>query len=345
MPLVLTKRAKLLLPVCLLALLALSYWRLHPGQAHAQLMTFSGETMGTTYKVMAHTDSSAGLAQALQAELDRVEGLMSTYRSDSELSRFNALRSTQPFDVSADTASVVAASQEISEQSGGAFDVTVRPVVAIWGFGAGANASPPTDQELERARARVGYQKLRLEGTQLSKRSPELEVDLSAVAKGYAVDRLAQLLSARQIHDFMVEVGGELRVAGSKAPGHAWRIGVEKPDDEGRSVQRVLELRDIGMATSGDYRNFYERDGKRISHTIDPRSGRPIAHRLASVTVLHEQAMLADAWATALNVLGPTAGMELASRSQLAALFIVRNEDGSFQSQQTERFSELTTER
>lgn len=340
----LTPRARVLLPIFLVVLVLLSYYRLRPSDGRR---TFAGSTMGTSYEVVlgASADAPPDLAAKLQAELDRIESLMSTYREDSELSRFNRHRSSEPFIVSADTARVVLAAQRLSRESGGAFDVTVQPLVALWGFGAGARTQPPDERQLQAARRAVGYELLGVEQEppSLSKQNVEVSCDLSAIAKGYGVDRLADVLAAEGLSDYLVEVGGELRVSGSKAPGHPWRVGIELPDSRTRGVAQMLEVGTTGMATSGDYRSYYEKDGLRVSHTVDPRTGKPIAHRLASVTVLHPEAMMADGYATALNVLGPDEGLALARRLELAAAFIVRTPDGGFETITTAAFDALTS--
>ncbi len=342
----LTPRAKVLLPLFLLVLLGLSYWRLRPTQSSG-VVHFTGRTMGTTYQVTlggeATSLASDELRQALQAELDRVSGLMSTYDENSELSKFNASSSTEPFAVSRDTAQVVAAALEISKQSGGAFDVTVAPLVALWGFGAGAQTQPPTPDQVEGARRKVGYQRLSVsvDPPTLTKSDPDLHCDLSAIAKGYGVDKLADLLEARGAKDYLVEVGGEIRVSGHKAEGRRWRIGIERPDSETRDVKQALEVDATGMATSGDYRNYYEKDGKRVSHTIDARTGYPIDHGLASVSVLHPSCMWADGYATAINVLGPQEGLALAKRLNLAVSLIVR-QAGDFKTLSSPVFDNVT---
>ena len=327
----LTPRAKVLLPLCLIALLALSIYRLGKVPPQSAVTTLRGETMGTNYLVtVVGEHGEKALQAALDEELARIDRLMSTYKADSELSRFNRHESAEPFAVSVDTARVAAAAQRISEQTGGAFDVTVGPLVALWGFGAGAHADAPSDAALAEAREHVGYQQLvvELEPPSLRKRDPRLQVDLSAIAKGYAVVQLAELLRARGIGAFLVEVGGEVRVQGQKPNGQRWQLGIERPSDSERTVERVVELTDTAMATSGDYRNYYEREGVRVSHTVDPRTGRPITHRLASITVLHESAMLADGYATALNVLGPAQAREVAGSLGLPTLMIIRSEAG-----------------
>lgn len=337
-----TTRAKVLLPLCLIALVALSVHRLGQRPPEAVMTTLRGETMGTVYLVTVvgqHPESE--LQAAVDEELSRIDRLMSTYKPDSELSRFNRHESTEPFGVSADTAKVAAAARRISEQSDGAFDVTVGPLVALWGFGAGAQVNEPTDEALAQTREHVGYRKLivELEPPSLRKLDPRLRVDLSAIAKGYAVDQVAELLRARGAGAFLVEVGGEVRVQGLKPNAQRWQLGIERPSDGERAVQRVVELTDTAMATSGDYRNYYERDGVRVSHTIDPRTGRPITHALASVTVLHESAMYADGYATALNVLGPNGARQVADAVGLPMLMIIRSA-GGFEVVETSKFSQ-----
>jgi thiamine biosynthesis lipoprotein len=288
-------------------------------------------------------DEHAATARAIVNRLDRVNAQMSTWVSDSELSRFNRHASTEPFPVSEDVRRVVEASRRVSAGSGGAFDVTIRPLVQAWGFGDAARIpGGPEPAELEALRARVGWHRLEVAGDALVKASADLVCDFSAVAKGFAVDAVSRDLALRGHVDHLVEIGGELRARGRRADGEAWRVAIETPSSEAtRTVHRVVALRDLSMATSGDYRNYYEQDGVRLSHTIDPRSGRPIEHGLASVTVLHREAMLADAWATALNVLGPEAGFELAVEREMAAYFIVRGPRATLEARSTPSFDSL----
>lgn len=296
-------------------------------------MTLEGATMGTYYRVTARCPgrTTAGVRALLEAELEQVNAEMSTYRADSELSRFNDSAPGGWFPVSAELATVIRAAAEISERSAGAFDVTVAPLVNLWGFGpAGEITEAPDQSSIRAALSRVGYRHLQVatEPPALSKDRP-LIVDLSAIAKGHGVDRLGGRLAAFDCSDYLVDVGGEVLGVGSSPSGRAWRVGVEVPDAQRiGSVQRVLTLSGAAVATSGDYRNFLELDIGRVSHTLDPRTGRPVAHDLASVTVVHHSAMLADALATALNVLGPEAGFAQAEREGLAALFIIRRASG-----------------
>lgn len=305
------------------------------------LHVFTGETMGTVYtvKVVAQPGgdfSPVATEHAIRERLEEVNALMSTYDPDSQLSRFNRHDSDAPFAVDAPVAEVFAIALEVSRQSAGAFDITVGPLVNAWGFGPDPPAAPPDESAIEGLRARVGYQHLELtEDGRLRKHRPDLYCDLSAVAKGYAVDRVAGALDARGIAHYMVEVGGEVRARGVNERGVPWRIGIERPDPDRRIVARVVPLRDMALATSGDYRNFRVVDGVRQSHTIDPRTGRPVAHALASVSVFHPQCAWADAYATALMALGPDEGLAFALGHEIAALFFLHDgHDG---------FSEITT--
>ena len=297
--------------------------------------TFGGATMGTTYTITIGA-LPAGVALSVlrddvESILERIDDRMSTYDDGSEVSRFNATRTVDWFDVSRETTTVVAEALEVSALTGGAFDVTVGPLVGLWGFGATDRAPHvPSDAEIAATLQRVGYRRLhvRTEPPALRKTHPDLEIDLSAIAKGYAVDAVAEHLAAAPISAFLVEVGGEMRARGRHPRGTSWRIGIETPVPGQRSVHRVLHLEDRALATSGDYREFFEVDGQRFSHTIDPRTGRPVDHELASVSVLDASSMRADALATGLTVLGPERALALAKQEGLAVLFILRDGAG-----------------
>ncbi|MDQ1257488.1 MAG: FAD:protein transferase [Candidatus Hydrogenedentes bacterium] len=316
-----------------------------PSTEPVGLHAFAGETMGTTYsvKVFAAPEAWSGLSErvgpAIQAALDLVNDRMSTYRPDSELSRFNQLQDTAPFSMSRDTLAVFEVAQRVSEVSGGAFDVTIGPLVNAWGFGPGERTvTGPSEDELAALRGRVGYRKLELDAaaSTVRKTQPDLYCDLSAVAKGYGVDRVVKALEDLGIASYMVEVGGEVRTRGLKA-GRPWRIAIAKPVPDQQAHDRIFPMppEGLALATSGDYRNFYELDGIRLSHTIDPSTGRPITHNLASVSVFHANCADADAYATAFMVLGPEKGYDLAVQEDVAALFITRDAP--------DRFSEKTT--
>jgi thiamine biosynthesis lipoprotein len=313
---------------------------------------FSGSTMGTYFGVTCRCSgdqtgavSGTELEALIVQELARVNAEMSTYDPQSVLSKFNSGSTDVWFDVPDALLDVVSAARELSQLSGGAFDVTVGPLVNAWGFGPDGVPEPPSERELETLRSRVGYQHVhtRNDPSALLK-DAEIYVDLSAIAKGHGVDRLAELLRRAGCQDFLVDIGGEVRVRGRNPRGREWRIGVEVPDPSaGGEVQRVLRLTDSAVATSGDYRNFREIDGERLSHTIDPRSGRPVRHALASVTVVHPSAMWADGFATALNVLGPEDALALAGSLDLAALLVIRGPNG-FEERYTAAMRDLLVE-
>jgi thiamine biosynthesis lipoprotein len=294
-----------------------------------QELAISGPTMGTTYSikvVSAPADLDAHALRVATGEvLDRIDRSMSGYRADSEISRFNASSSTDWFEVSPDLAIVVSRALEISRESGGAFDITVGPLVAAWGFGAtGEPIDLPDEAKLAELRAQVGYQKLeaRLQPAALRKSDASVHVDLNGIAPGYAVDLIAERFQAMHLSQFMIDLGGEVRAQGRNARGEIWRIAVERPIDTEPEPYAIVKLDDASVTTSGEYRAFFDRDGHRYSHTIDPRTGRPVEHSLASVVVVGSTTMDVDAWATALNVLGTDAGRELALKRGMPAMFI-----------------------
>lgn len=342
-PFALTTRSKILLGAGLVLLLGLSVHRLWFAGPPGPYVALSGESMGTTWEVKLASedlgpDEIRDAAAVVQSTLDEVVALMSNWEAESDVSRFNAHRSTEPIPVSSLTAEVMVAAARASLATRGGFDVTVSPLVVAWGFGTAEGAvEPPDDARVAAIQEHVGHRLLVLDvaGPTLAKLDPAVEIDLSAIAKGYGVDRVAQALEAEGHRNYLVEVGGELRASGVKLDGRPWRVAIERPSDGVRAIHATLDLRDTAMATSGDYRNYYEVDGVRVSHTIDPRNGRPIAHPLASVSVVDPSAMWADALATGLNVLGPAAGYHVAETQGIAAYFIVRRGEGGFESRPT----------
>lgn len=291
-----------------------------------------GDTMGTTYNVKYVVNKNQQKVEGLQTTIDnrlqQVNKLMSTYDPESELSRFNQSRYTAPFNASEETRSVVAEALRINKLSEGALDVTVGPLVNLWGFGPTKRPEKvPTDSQIAEVREYVGSEKLRVTQSGLQKTHPQVYVDLSTIAKGYGVDEIAAILEQQNIHDYLVEIGGEMRVKGQRGDGSGWLIAVEKPLSSGRAVQKVLSVGTNAVATSGDYRNYYEQDGVRYSHLIDPRSGKPIDHNLVAVTVVAPSSMTADGLATALNVMGWDAAQKLAEQENLAVLLIRHHND------------------
>lgn len=331
----------------LAVLVGLSGWYyLRPtGSTGAGPTVISGPIMGTTYTVkiagaLGASDRDAA-AKAVKAALDDVNAKMSTYVDTSEVSRFASAPANQPFPLSEDTTLVIAKALAISRASGGAFDVTVRPLVDAWGFGPdGRPKRRPGAEDTEELLQRVGFAKLRLDEDKraLSKLVDGVSVDLSAIAKGYAVDQVAVALEGLGHDSYLVEVGGEMRGRGERKPGARWRVGIESPTDGPREVLRVVELPQHGLATSGNYRNFYIEDGVKYAHTLNPKTGQPVRHRLQSVSVIDEEAALADGWATALMVLGETEAIRVARANNLAALFMISEPEGGLRLEMTERF-------
>ena len=296
----------------------------------------SGTTMGTTFSVKYVDDSSVSLPAIaeVEAEINRllveVNRQMSTYIPDSEISEFNRSGSAGWFPVSADFVRVMQAAKELAISTNGALDITLGPVINLWGFGNdGRISTPPDKAQLLQLLEQIGHQKIEVQAQPpaLRKQSAELSCDLSAIAKGFGVDKIAEYLRSLGLQNYMVEIGGEVRTSGRNQQGFFWRLGVMTPDTPG-GVQKVIRLNEESMATSGDYLNYFEEDGVRYSHTIDPATGYPITHKLASVTVIHESCMIADGLATAINVLGPEKGFQLAIEQDLAVYMIIREDEG-----------------
>jgi thiamine biosynthesis lipoprotein len=271
------------------------------------------------------------LQRDLENELQAVNASMSTYIEDSEISRLNRHTGDDALALSERFHTVLSEAQHIAQISDGAFDITVGPLVNLWGFGPPKKKDHvPHNDEIAATLAHTGSDKILLDSEQhtVKKRDPAVYIDLSAIAKGYAVDRLADILDQYGIRNYMVDIGGELRLLGVNHRGLPWIIAVEKPDPATRSALILIQPGQAAVATSGDYRNYFEENGVRYSHTIDPATGRPINHRLASVSVISEKCMTADALATALMVLGPEKGLHFAQEHRLAVLFIVKTDTG-----------------
>ncbi|TIH12841.1 FAD:protein FMN transferase [Marinifilum sp. JC120] len=294
-----------------------------------------GKAIGTTYSIMAYNLPDDLDAQKMDQGVEKVVAdvntVMSLFKPDSELSRFNAYKGADWFPVSTELAMVVGKSKQVSLLTGGAFDITVAPLVKLWGFGPDKRPEKiPSIEQIKKAQAEMGadFIEVRIDPPALRKLKPGISIDLAAIAKGYCVDAVSGWLKENGVSDFMVEIGGEIRTSGIKPGNASWLIGVEKPVAGGRAVQAVIELSGRAMATSGDYRNYFEAEGKRYSHIIDPVSGKPISHNLVSVSVVEDSCIMADALATALMVLGPDQVLKLAEKHKLSAFFIVKTIDG-----------------
>jgi thiamine biosynthesis lipoprotein len=300
----------------------------------ADEFVISGPTMGTTYHVRlvdADKSDESQLRAAIEPVLTDIDRRLSTYRQDSEISRFNRAPANEWFAVSPATAEIVAASLAMGRETGGALDVTVGPLIRLWHFGPEAIAAtspdelvPPDDAQISAARKLVGHEKLqvRSDPPALRKTALGLEVDLSAVGEGHAIDRIAAELARRGEHNFLIELGGEICARGHRADGSPWRVAVARPSGNPSDIETAVPLANASLATSGDYQRYFEHNGRRFSHIIDPTTGRPIEHKLAAVTVVADDSYTADVWDTAILVLGPDRGFDVAVEHGIAALLI-----------------------
>ncbi|HGN9371957.1 TPA: FAD:protein FMN transferase ApbE [Citrobacter pasteurii] len=295
-----------------------------------------GKTMGTFWRVsVVGVDAKrAGELQAkIQTQLDADDQLLSTYKNDSALMRFNLSKSLSPWPVNDALADIVTSALRIGAKTDGAMDITVGPLVNLWGFGPQQQPlHTPTQARIDAAKAQTGLQHLSVindtRQNYLQKDLPDLYVDLSTVGEGYAADHLARLMEQEGIARYLVSVGGALNSRGMNAEGQPWRVAIQKPTDRENAVQAIVDINGHGISTSGSYRNYYELDGKRLSHVIDPQTGRPIEHNLVSVTVIAPTALEADGWDTGLMVLGPQKAKEVVRREGLAVYMIVKEGEG-----------------
>ena len=295
----------------------------------------SGSIQGTTWHlkmVLAGVPASSDEIRAdVEAVFRHVDARLSNWRDDSEISRFNQQKTTEWQTVSPEIVLLTAIAREIHGKTQGCYDLTVKPLFELWGF-ARHEQKVPAAGDIQRVLAHVGMDKLDIDTEQnrLRKTDPDVQISLDSIAQGYTVSVIAQLLESRGIQNYLAEIGGEMKVKGHKADGSPWRVAIEKPTPMARDVQRILDLgQEAGTAvmTSGTYRNFFESDGKSYSHIFNPKTGMPVAHRLLSATVLHEDPTLADAWSTALLCVGEAEGAKLAETEHLRALLIYREGD------------------
>ena len=311
---------------CLLSLLACN-----PGPKLIQ-HRFEGSTMGTQYHVSIVVNEGDSLEATVEPGIHNlladIDQQMSTYIESSDLSNLNRAPVEAWLPVSEQLFAVLELAQNISRTTAGAFDITVGPLVNLWGFGPTRvnESSLPSEVEIQRLKSKIGFQQLQL-NSELNrvKKSADIYLDLSAIAKGFAADQASEFLSRQGLVNHMVEIGGEIKARGYNSQGNAWRIGIEKPVSGQGFVQQAISISDVGVATSGDYRNYYEVNGRRYSHTIDPATGKPITHNLASVTVIASTAAEADAYATAFSVMGVDQAKLIAEDNNLAVYFIVRD--------------------
>ncbi len=308
------------------------------------LEQFGGPTMGSSYSVKYVRSASGPSVEEARGEVEgilaEIDQQMSTYRADSEVERFNALPAGSCLTLPAAMLELVAFGSKLSRDSGGAFDMTVEPLLNLWGFGPQSRGDQvPSPEAIAAAKAEVGQQHLSIRGHELCKDAP-VQLDFNSIAAGYAVDRVVARLGELGVSSALVEITGELKAFGRKPDGAPWRIAVEAPRDDRQVAQKIITLDGLGVSTSGDYRNYFEKNGKRYSHTLDPKTGTPISHNLAAVTVVDESALRADGLSTLLMVLGPEAGEAYAEAHGIAALFVTRDGQG-FVSHVSSRYRQL----
>jgi len=293
--------------------------------------------MGTTYHIIAVVPKQKALPkeklkQQIDLLLKKINQQMSTYQKNSEISQFNQYPKTDWFNVSHDFALVVASAQKVSQLSHGAFDISISPLINLWGFGSKPQTNIPSDKEISTLLQNTGYKHLsvRIQPPSLKKDLLPLSIDLSAIAKGFAVDKVNRYLIEQGYKNNLVEIGGEVKVSGKKSNKQNWTIAIEQPEKTlkaKRKINRIIPVSDTGIATSGDYRNYFIKDGVRFSHTIDPTTGKPITHKLASVTIFNDSCMIADAYATAVMVMGEVKGKIFITQNKIRANMIIRKGD------------------
>ncbi len=317
-----------------------------------KLVHLKGRTMGTHYNVKFY---SASLDETMQTEVDTllkdINQQMSTYIKSSEISYFNEFNRLGWLKISPEFFKVTEYALRLSEKTEGKYDPTIGPLVNLWGFGPRGERKVPEPDQIKKALMIVGYDKLLMnkETKEIKKKVPGVYLDLSSLAKGYGVDAVAELLGSKGVKSYMVEIGGEVRTLGTKSKGEAWAIAIEAPNPKvnGGPYQKILKLNNTSMATSGNYRNFFESEHKRYSHTIDPKTGNPVIHTLASVSVVDESCMKADALATALMAMGPEDGFTFAAQNKIPAYFVYGEDsqsDRMFVTKETEEFSAIFKE-
>lgn len=314
-----------------------------------RIEVLSGPTMGSTYTIKyVHkkgiTPAVDAVGVELQNILDRIDRQVSTYRLDSDTARFNQSPANTCMDMPDAVLELAEYGYQLSKLSDGAFDLTLGPLLDVWGFGPQSREKTvPSAEQIAAAKAKTGYQHIRVVDGQLCK-DAEVQIEFNSIAAGYTVDRISERFTELGIDSYMIEVTGEIIAAGRKPDGSPWRIALEQPLTDGqRVIQRVLELDGYGVNTSGDYRNYFEEDGIRFSHTLDPQLGAPISHKLASVTVVDKSTLHADGLGTLLLVLGPERGLAFAEEHNVAAFFVMRDVDG-FVTKVSSEFSRIFPE-
>ena len=317
----------------------------------AALLTLAGATMGTTFSIRAVDPTGAVTQDEMQVAVTRaledVDRRMSNWRADSEISQFNAMRDGSVITMSPELAEVMNAAVQVNAASEGRFDTSMGPLIELWGFGAPGTPSMPSANEIAARKSLSGHENsLRIEADTMGKTRNDVQIYLAGIGKGYGADHVGRALETLGLVDYMVEIGGDLVAKGRNPDGVPWQIGIESPNPADRGVVSVVGLSDMGLATSGDYRNYFEVDGKRYSHLIDPSTGYPVEHATTSATVLAENAMLADAWSTAMLILGRERGLEVAAAHSVAVQFVDKDLSSAhhgFKTYESDAFKTLTS--
>lgn len=313
-----------------------------------ELQKFSGAAQGTTFHISYWSRQPADTAtikKLTEAEFARIDQLLSNYRPDSTLEQFNANPSTEAQTIPEEIADLIAQARTVSEASAGCYDLTIKPLFELWGF-KGEELTPPDPATLSNTLKAIGFKQLAIvDQNHLRKQTPKLSVDVSSIAQGYSVARIAAVLEQQDIHNYLVEIGGELETRGKKPNGEPWRVALEKPLPGERSLHKILTINQDGplaVMTSGTYRHYFDVNGKRYSHILDARTGAPVTHNTVSVTVLDQDPTRADAWSTALLCLGRADGMRAANQAGIAALFIEQEQE-AFVEHSSEALTKLIT--
>ena len=306
-----------------------------------ELSKVEGFAQGTTYHLtfVLPADSTATLTsieQAVNDEFARMDKSLSNYRDDSNIEQFNAQKTTDVLAVDAELVTLVEEARKVHRASNGCYDLTVKPLFDLWGFKKDV-FSPPSDAELAQTMAVIGFDNLEtIDATHLRKEIPNLRIDISSIGQGYSVEQIVKVLEQFGVQDYLVEIGGELQTKGKKPDGESWRIALEKPLPNERKMHKIVSFDSgapMSLMASGTYRHYFDSNGKRYSHILDARIGKPIEHNTVSVAVLHPNPTIADAWSTALLCLGSSEGLKAANDNNLAALFIDQQDGQLIESQ------------
>jgi thiamine biosynthesis lipoprotein len=304
-------------------------------ESQTTVQKFEGETQGTTYHVSYWGTNTnieiIDLQQLVEEELERLDTQISNYRTDSIIEEFNTSTSTQPQEISAEIIGLIEKTRAVSEATHGCYDLTIKPLFDLWGF-KGEKLTQPTPDALKKTLSQVGLVQLEiLDATHIVKKIPTLKIDMSSIGQGYSVSQVAAVIEKQGSTNYLVEIGGEVQTRGKKPDGSSWRVALEKPLPDSRSMHKVISVNQaepFAITTAGTYRHFFDANGKRYSHILDAKTGEPIVHQTVSVTVFDESATTAELWDTALLCVGREAGIEVANRAGIAALFI--EQDGDF---------------